>query len=79
MYATSTCPFCERARRLLREQGVSWTEVAVDAAPEKREEMKARSGQTSVPQIFIGQAHVGGFDDLDALDQEEALERLLRV
>ncbi len=77
MYATSTCPFCASARELLRAKGVTWTEVSVDVEPDKRAEMMSRSGQSSVPQIFIGDFHVGGFDDLDALEQEEALERLL--
>ncbi len=77
MYATSTCPFCASARELLRARGVTWTEVSVDVEPDKRAEMMSRSGRSSVPQIFIGDTHVGGFDDLDALDQEEALERLL--
>lgn len=78
MYATQYCPFCIAARRLLEERGLSWTEIAVDAEPEKRSEMMARSGRHTVPQIFIGDTHVGGFDDLNALDQEEGLDALLR-
>jgi glutaredoxin 3 len=77
MYATATCPFCTAARNLLRDKGVTWTEIAVDSDPGKRDEMIERSGQRSVPQIFIGDEHVGGFDDLDALDQEGALDRML--
>lgn len=77
MYATATCPFCTAARNLLRDKGVTWTEIAVDADSGKREEMIERSGQRTVPQIFIGDEHVGGFDDLDALDQEGALDRML--
>lgn len=77
MYATSSCPFCTAARNLLRDKGVTWTEIAVDSDPDKRDEMIERSGQRSVPQIFIGDEHVGGFDDLDALDQEGALDRML--
>lgn len=77
MYATTTCPFCRRARDLFREKGVAWTEILVDAEPDKRAEMMARSGSRKVPQIFVGETHVGGFDDLDALDQEGALDRLL--
>jgi glutaredoxin 3 len=77
MYATSRCRFCALARELLRARGVTWTEVSVDVEPDKRAEMMSRSGRSSVPQIFIGDTHVGGFDDLDALDQEEALDRLL--
>ncbi len=77
MYATTSCPFCVAARRLLRERNLTWTEVSVDIDPDKRAEMMSRSGRHTVPQIFIGDAHVGGFDDLDALDQEGALDRLL--
>lgn len=77
MYATATCPFCAAARNLLRDKGVEWTEIAVDADSGKRGEMIERSGQRTVPQIFIGDEHVGGFDDLDALDQEGALDRML--
>lgn len=77
MYATATCPFCTAARNLLRDKGVRWTEIAVDADSGKRDEMIERSGQRTVPQIFIGDEHVGGFDDLDALDQEGALDRML--
>jgi glutaredoxin 3 len=77
MYSTSYCPYCVAARNLLQSKGVSWTEVSLDAEPDKRAEMMARSGRRTVPQIFIGDSHVGGFDDLDALDQEGALDRLL--
>jgi glutaredoxin 3 len=77
MYSTSYCPYCVAARNLLQSKGVSWTEVSLDAEPDKRAEMMARSGRRTVPQIFIGDSHVGGFDDLDALEQEGALDRLL--
>ena len=77
MYSTASCPFCMAARNLLRSKNVSWTEVSLDAEPDKRAEMISRTGRRSVPQIFIGDTHVGGFDDLDALDQEGALDRLL--
>ena len=77
MYATTSCPFCVAARRLLRERDLTWTEVSVDIDPDKRAEMMARSGRHTVPQIFIADTHVGGFDDLDALDQEGGLDRLL--
>ncbi|MGY6631704.1 MAG: glutaredoxin 3 [Wenzhouxiangella sp.] len=78
MYATTSCPFCVAARRLLRERDLTWTEVSVDIDPDKRAEMMSRSGRHTVPQIFIGDTHVGGFDDLDALDQEGGLDRLLK-
>ncbi|HLS06047.1 MAG TPA: glutaredoxin 3 [Wenzhouxiangella sp.] len=77
MYATATCPFCVRARSLLHEKGVEIDEIEIDAEPGKRAEMMERSGRRTVPQIFINGEHVGGFDDLDALDQEGALDRLL--
>ncbi len=77
IYATASCPFCVLARELFRSRNVSWTEVSIDVEPEKRAEMMERSGCRTVPQIFIGDEHVGGFDDLDALDQEGALDRML--
>jgi glutaredoxin 3 len=77
MYATSTCPYCERARRLLDRKGVSYTEINVDQDPKRRAEMEARSGRFSVPQIFIGEHHVGGYDDTVALDVDGNLDSLL--
>lgn len=77
MYTKSTCPFCTAAARLLRSKGAEWTEIDLNAEPDRRKEMIERSGQRTVPQIFIGEDHVGGFDDLDALDQEGALDRML--
>jgi glutaredoxin 3 len=77
MYATSTCPYCERARRLLDRKGVSYTEINVDQDPKLRAEMEARSGRFSVPQIFIGEHHVGGYDDTVALDVDGNLDSLL--
>ena len=64
MYTTGWCPYCERARKLLAAKQVSFEEVDVEAAPEKRAEMQTRSGRSTVPQIFIGDQHVGGSDDL---------------
>jgi glutaredoxin 3 len=77
MYSTASCPYCVAARNLLQSKKVTWSEVSLDAEPDKRAEMMARSGQRTVPQIFIGDTHVGGYDDLDALEQEDALDRLL--
>ncbi|MEE4330698.1 MAG: glutaredoxin 3 [Wenzhouxiangella sp.] len=77
MYATATCPFCVAARNLLRSKKVDWEEVSIAGEPEKRAEMIARSGRRTVPQIFIGDQHVGGFDDLRALDEEGALDTML--
>lgn len=79
MYGTQGCSFCLRAERLLRSKGVvDLIRIAVDASPEERQIMIARSGRTSVPQIFVGDAHVGGFDDLAALERAGRLDELLR-
>jgi glutaredoxin 3 len=77
MYTTSWCPYCERARKLLARKNVTIEEVDVESAPEKRAEMRNRSGRTSVPQIFIGDQHVGGSDDLAALEEAGKLDSLL--
>jgi glutaredoxin 3 len=77
MYTTSWCPYCERARRLLTAKNVSFSEIDIESAAEKRAEMRNRSGRTSVPQIFIGDHHVGGSDDLHALDDAGKLDSLL--
>ncbi|HEU5137631.1 MAG TPA: glutaredoxin 3 [Steroidobacteraceae bacterium] len=77
MYTTSWCPYCERARRLLAAKDVTVEEIDVESAPEKRAEMRNRSGRSSVPQIFIGDQHVGGSDDLHALEEAGKLDALL--
>ena len=78
MYATGFCPFCVMAERLLRSKGVADIEkVRVDLDPARREEMMARTGRRTVPQIYIGERHVGGFDDLSALDRQGGLDPLL--
>ena len=70
MYATGTCPYCVMAERLLRSKGVCEIEkIRVDLEPERRAEMTERSGRRTVPQIYIGDRHVGGFEDLSALDR----------
>ena len=78
MYVTDWCPYCDRARSLLADKGVPVEEIDVDAVPGAREEMRARSGRDTVPQIFIGQSHVGGSDDLQALDADGRLDSLLK-
>ena len=78
MFATSWCPYCERARQLLKKKGVDFEEIDVEARPEARAEMTARSGRYTVPQIFIGDRHVGGSDDLYALDAAGGLDPLLK-
>jgi glutaredoxin 3 len=77
MYTTGWCPFCDRARSLLERRGVAWTEIDIEAEPARRAEMIERSGQRSVPQIFIGARHVGGSDELSALERAGELEALL--
>jgi glutaredoxin 3 len=77
MYTTNWCPYCERARKLLGAKNVMVSEIDVESAPEKRAEMRKRSGRTSVPQIFIGDQHVGGSDDLLTLEAAGKLDALL--
>ena len=78
MYATGTCPYCIRAKALLRERGVTaLDEIRVDERPEERETMVRLTNRYTVPQIFIGETHVGGCDDLVALDRAGGLEPLL--
>ena len=78
MYCTAVCPYCVRAEQLLRKRGVSEIEkVRIDLDPSQRETMIARTGRRTVPQIYIGERHVGGFDDLSALDREGGLDPLL--
>jgi glutaredoxin 3 len=78
MYATEVCPYCRRAEALLRRKGAELEKVRVDLAPERRAEMIERSGgRRTVPQIFIDERHIGGCDDLHALDRAGGLEALL--
>jgi len=80
MYATGWCPYCSRARELLKSKGVDFEEIDVEARPEARTEMAARSGgRRTVPQIFIGATHVGGCDDLHALEASGRLDTLLKT
>lgn len=78
MYRTATCPYCERAEALLKARGVTAIEtIRVDLEPERRIEMIDKTGRRTVPQIYIGNTHVGGFDDLAELDREGRLLPLL--
>ncbi len=77
MYATGSCPYCMMARRLLDYKGVEYELVRVDGAPERRREMESLSGRRTVPQIFIGPHHVGGFDELALLERTGRLDPLL--
>ncbi|MEY3095085.1 MAG: hypothetical protein RIR74_177 [Pseudomonadota bacterium] len=78
MYTTAVCPFCQRAEMLLKARGVEQIEkIRVDLDPAQRDHMMAKTGRRTVPQIFIGDTHVGGFDDLSALDRAGELTGLL--
>ena len=79
MYTTAVCPYCVRAEQLLEARGVTAIEkVRIDIDPARRDEMIARTGRRTVPQIYIGDRHVGGYDDLAELDRQGALVPLLR-
>ncbi|MGF1458973.1 MAG: glutaredoxin 3 [Leptolyngbyaceae cyanobacterium] len=79
LYTWSTCPFCRRAKQLLDDKGVTYTEYAIDGDESARDRMAARGtqGRRSVPQIFINDQHIGGSDDLYALEQTGQLDELL--
>ena len=78
MYSTGFCPYCIMAERMLRSRGVKEIEkIRVDLDPMKRTEMMEKTGRRTVPQIFIGDTHVGGYDDLAKLDRSDGLVKLL--
>jgi len=78
MYSTAVCPYCTMAERLLKSKGVNEIEkIRVDLDPQVREAMMLKTGRRTVPQIYIGDTHVGGFDDLSALDRSGKLDALL--
>lgn len=78
MYATAVCPYCVRAEQLLRRKGATEIEkVRIDLDPERRDEMMQKTGRRTVPQIYIGETHVGGCDDLYELDHQGRLDALL--
>ncbi len=80
MYTTGVCPFCRMAERLLESKGVTVMEkIRIDLEPEKRAEMMQKTGRRTVPQIYIGATHVGGFEELAALDHAGRLDDLLRA
>ena len=79
MYSSGVCPFCQMAERLLRSKGIAAIDkIRVDLEPERRVEMMEKTGRRSVPQIYIGETHVGGFEELVALDRAGRLDGLLR-
>ena len=79
MYCSSACPFCQSAERLLAKKGARIEKIRVDLEPARRAEMMQRSGRSTVPQIWIGERHVGGCDDLYALEREGKLAPLLEA
>lgn len=80
MYSTRVCPYCQMAERLLRSRGIEYIEkVLIDLDPERRAEMMERTGRRTVPQVFIGDTHVGGYDELSALDRAGGLIPLLET
>jgi glutaredoxin 3 len=79
MYTTGVCPFCKMAERLLESKGVTTIDrVRIDLEPERRAEMMEKTGRRTVPQIYIGATHVGGFDELAALEHAGKLDALLK-
>ena len=79
MYCTAACPFCQSAERLLVEKGVAIEKIRVDLDPSRRGEMMQKSGRRTVPQIWIGERHIGGCDDLYDLDRQGGLDPLLKA
>lgn len=77
MYCTATCPYCQMALRLLGRKGIDVEKIRVDLEPELRDEMARLTGRTSVPQIYVGDHHVGGYTDLAELDMDGELDELL--
>lgn len=79
VYTTQVCPYCVRAKQLLQQKGATYEEIRIDLDPEQRAIMMEKSGRRTVPQIWIGERHVGGFDDLWALDRAGELDPLLEA
>jgi glutaredoxin 3 len=77
MYSKSWCPYCRMAKRLLAAKGQKWDEIDIEEQPERRREMVERSGRTTVPQIWIGEKHIGGFDELSRLEASGELDQML--
>ena len=77
IYSTAICPYCVAAKNFLKSKGLSWNEIRIDTNPAEREAMVAKARRTSVPQIFVGETHVGGYDDMMALHRAGKFEPLL--
>jgi glutaredoxin 3 len=78
VYTTTYCPYCQAAKKLLKKKGVEFEEINLDENPERWDECEKRSGRQTVPQIFIGDRHVGGCDDLQAMNRSGELDQLLK-
>lgn len=78
LYSTAICPYCVAAKNFLKSKGLQWQEVRIDTDPVQRERMQQRTRRTSVPQIFVGDTHVGGYDDMMALHRAGKFEPLLQ-
>ena len=79
MYTTRFCPYCVRARSLLANKNVEFIDIAVDSEPDLRREMVELSGRYTVPQIWIGSKHIGGYDDIAMLDRQGQLDQMLKT
>ena len=79
VYSSDYCPYCSRAKQLLSSKGVAFEEIKVDGKPQIRAAMSQKAGRTSVPQIWIGDKHIGGCDDLYALERAGKLDALLKA
>ncbi len=78
VYSTRICPYCVAAKRLLKQKGLEYKEIMIDQDMPQRQIMMQKSGRTSVPQIFINDKHIGGFDDLNAMNRSGKLDQLLQ-
>ncbi len=78
IYTAARCPYCTMAKKLLERKGAAYTEIDVDSRPGLREEVMEKTRRRTVPQIYIGDRHIGGFDDLQALDTQQQLDPLLQ-
>ncbi len=77
IFTSARCPYCDGAKRLLSKKGIAYEEIRIDLDEAKREELAKRTGRSSVPQIFIGETHIGGYDDLVELHRSGSLDKLL--
>lgn len=77
IYSTLVCPYCVAAKNFLKSKGLEWKEVRIDLDPVERDKMVVKAKRTSVPQIFVGETHVGGYDDMMAMHREGRFEPLL--